>query len=94
MIQSHDQQQLRIGTLTLHIDDRDFLRGYNTGYRTFHAHHVEGGCIDIAHLFFLFRNGWGAGHSDIWMTGYIMGWLAALYEQDKGQFALWIDNEK
>jgi hypothetical protein len=94
MIQAHDGQQVRIGTLSLHVDDRDFPRGYNTGYRTFHTHHAQGECIDIAHLFFLLGNGWGAGHSDMRMTGYIIGWLAALYEQDKGQFALSIDDEK
>ena len=94
MIQAHDQQQVRIGKLTLHIDDTDFLRGYNTGYQTFHTHHTQDGCIDSAHLFFLFRNGWGAGHSDMWMTGYIMGWLGALYEQDTGQFAFVTEDDK
>ena len=93
MLQHHHQQQVRIGTMHLLIDDTDFLRGYNTGYRTFHTHHAQGECIDIAHLLFLFRNGWGAGHSDMWMTGYITGWLGALYEQDAGQFALLTDEK-
>ena len=47
-------------------------------------------CRDTTLLLFLFRNGWGAGQSDMWMTGYIMGWLTAFYEQEDGQLALCI----
>lgn len=36
-------------------------------------------------LLFLLKNGWNAGPSDQWTTGYIMGWLVAFYEQEDGQ---------
>ncbi len=90
MIQQLHHQQVVIGTVHLHIDDKDFLHGYSNGYKMFHTYHSKEECLDTALLLFLFRNGWGAGHSDTWMAGYIMGWLAAFYEQEDGQLALCI----
>ncbi len=89
--QLHHQQQVMIGTIQLLIDEKDFLRGYSNGYDTFHRYHSKEECIDTSLLLFLLKNGWNAGHSDLWMTGYIMGWLAAFYEQEAGQFALSTD---
>ena len=94
MQQLHHLQQVMIGTIHLLIDDEDFLRGYTNGYETFHIHHSKVGCIDTCMLLFLLRNGWDAGHSDSWMTGYIMGWLAAFYEPEEGQFALSTDETR
>ncbi len=89
--QLHSHLQVMIGTMRLLIDDEDFLRGYRHGYETFHTYHSKEESIDTSTLLFLLRNGWGAGHSDVWMTGYIMGWLGAFYEQEEDQFALSTD---
>ncbi len=85
------QQQVVLGTMLLRIDDEDFLCGYTNGYETFHAYHHKEDAVDTSTLLFLLRNGWNAGHTDQWMTGYILRWLAAFYEQEDGQFALSMD---
>jgi len=82
------QQRVAIGNILLILDDEDFLRGYTNGYETSHTYHPKGEGIDTSTLLFLLKNGWDAGHTDQWNTGYIMGWLAAFYEQEAGQFAL------
>ena len=92
--QLYHQQQVMIGTIHLLIDDEDFLRSYRNGYETFHTYHSKEESMDISTLLFLLRNGWDAEHSDSWMTGYIMGWLAAFYEQEEGQFALSTDETR
>ena len=84
----HSQQQIMLGTMLLLINDADFLHGYDNGYETFHTYHPKEEAVDTSTLLFLLKNGWNAGHSDQWVTGYIMGWLAAFYEQEKGQLAL------
>ena len=84
----HHQQQIALGTTLLLIDDADFLQGFDNGYETCHTYHPKGEAIDTSTFLFLLRNGWDTGHSDQWNTGYIMGWLAAFYEQEKGQLAL------
>ena len=81
-------QQIALGAILLLIDDEDFLHGYTNGYETFHVYHPnEERRVDTSTLLFLLKNGWNAGQTDQWNTGYIIGWLAALYEQEDGQFA-------
>ncbi len=82
------QQQVTLGNTLLMIDDEDFLRGYNNGYETSHAYHQKEDAVDTSILLFLLKNGWDAGHTDQWNTGYILGWLSAFYEQEDGQLAL------
>lgn len=83
------QHQATIGNALLLIDDEDFVYGYHEGYETYQTyHHNKEGGVDTSTLLFLLKNGWDAGHSDLWNTGYIAGWLAAFYEQEDGQFAL------
>ncbi len=82
-------QQIALGNTLLILDDEDFLHGYTNGYENSHTYHPKGEeGIDTSTLLFLLKNGWDAGHTDQWNTGYIMGWLAAFYEQEAGQFAL------
>ncbi len=82
-------QQIALGTTLLLIDDEDFLHGYDNGYETFHTYRSKEEAVDTSTLLCLLRNGWNAGHNnDQWNTGYIVGWLAAFYEQENGQFAL------
>lgn len=85
---SIQQQQVAIGKTLLLIDDKDFLPGYTDGYETFHAYRSKGDGVDSSTLLFLLRNRWDTGHTDQWNTGYIMGWIAAFYEQENGQFTL------
>ncbi len=79
---------LSIGTRTILSEDEDFVHGYTNGYETHHTYHQHNDLLDTSTLLFLLRNGWDAGHSDEWNTGYIMGWLAGFYEQEAGQLAL------
>jgi hypothetical protein len=75
-----------LGKRQVLIEDEEFMRGFNIGYDTFHAHHTQDDeMIGTTTLLFLLKNGWNAGMSDQWTTGYIMGWLAAFYEQEDGQ---------
>ncbi len=107
MIQQR-QQQATIGNALLMIDDEDFVSGYHEGYENCHVyhhkeegyenchvyHHKEEEGVDTSTLLFLLKNGWDAGHSDQWNTGYIVGWLAAFYEQEHGQLALLVHGQR
>lgn len=81
-------QQATVGTTFLIIDDEDFLHGYHEGYTTCQTYHHNKESLNTSILLFLLKNGWDAGYSDHWNTGYIVGWLAAFYEQEQGQLAL------
>ena len=84
----HQSQYITIGTIPLLIEDKEFVSGFERGYESYHTYHQHGEVIETSTLLFLLRNGWNADHTDMWTTGYIMGWLAGLYEQENGQFAL------
>jgi len=86
--QSCQQHDILLGSIQVHIDDNDFVYGFEEGYDTFHAYHSKEERIDASIFLFLLKNGWGVGHSEMWTTGYILGWLAACYEQERGQLAL------
>jgi len=90
IVQQQQQQVVVLGTIQVLVDDTAFVQGYETGYGTYHTYHAQqdDGVIEVSTLLFLLRNGWNVGQSDQWNTGYIMGWLAAFYEQEKGMFAL------
>ncbi len=78
-----------LGIRQVLIENEEFMRGFDTGYDIYHTHHTQDDeVIGTTTLLFLFKNGWNAGQSDEWTTGYIMGWLAAFYEQEHGMLAL------
>ena len=80
-----------IGTVHLSRDDEDFVSGYQEGYNTYKTYHDNEEGVDTATLLFLIKNGGNAGRSDPWNTGYIVGWLAALYEQEDRLGVLYFD---
>lgn len=85
---AHVQQQVvAIGTRSVLVEDEDLVRAYDAGYEAYHQYHRHDDVIDSAILLFHLRNGWNNGCSDMWNTGYIIGWLAAFYEQEEGQLA-------
>ncbi len=84
-------QQITIGNAHILVDDEDFVQGYHDGYETCHTYHHHEEMIDTSTFLFLLRNGWDTGRSEQWNTGYILGWLAAFYEQEKGTLALCVD---
>ncbi len=87
-------QQVSLGTRQVMVEDEEFVHGFDTGYDTCHTYHHHTHTDEVMStdtFLFLLRNGWGAGRSDQWTTGYIMGWLAAFYEQEEGQLALSTD---
>ncbi len=86
--QHESPQSVTIGTIPLLTEDKDFADGFERGYDNYHTYHRRSEVIETSTLFFLLRNGWNADHSEMWTTGYIMGWLAGLYEQEDGQLAL------
>jgi hypothetical protein len=60
----------------------DFQQGYEEGQAQYQQWHQHDTGIDANTLLFLVRNGWASGtHSDLWQTGYIVGWLFALFTQ-------------
>lgn len=79
-----------LGAMFLLIEDEEFIGGFEHGYDIYHTHHQHGEVIETGTLFFLLKNGWNADQSEMWTTGYIMGWLAGFYEQEDGQLALYI----
>lgn len=82
------QQRASIGNRSVVVEDEDFVRAYNAGYETYYLYHRDDEVIDVSLLLFQLRNGWNGERSDMWTTGYIMGWLGAFYEQEDGQLAL------
>ncbi len=87
---THVQQPhlISIGNKSVLVEDGDFARAYDGGYETYHRYHRDNDVIDSAILLFQVRNGWNAACSEMETTGFIMGWLAAFYEQEDGQMAL------
>jgi len=77
-----------IGKRAVLVEDEDFARAYDAGYETYHRYHRDEEVIDSALLLFQVRNGWNTERSEMETTGFIMGWLAAFYEQEEGQLAL------
>jgi len=84
----HQPQYITIGTIPLLVEEKEFIGGFDSGYDSYHTYHQCGEVIETSTLLFLIKNGWNGDHSDMWTTGYIMGWLAAFYEQEDGQLAL------
>ncbi len=72
------------------IDDEEFVSGFESGYDSYHTYHHRDEVIETTTLLFLLKNGWNGGPSDLWNTGYIIGWLAGFYEQEQGTLALCI----
>ncbi len=82
-----EQYRVSIGNKSILVEDEEFAHAYDAGYETYHRYHRDDDVIDSAILLFQLRNGWNGGCSAMWTTGYIMGWLAAFYEQEEGQLA-------
>jgi hypothetical protein len=81
-----------IGNKTVCIEDEEFVRGFETGYDAYRMYHRRDDEVICTHTFlFLLKNGWNAGQSDQWITGYITGWYAAFHEQEHGQLALSVE---
>jgi len=84
------QQQPRmisIGNRSVLVEDEEFVQAYDAGYEAYYRYHRQDDVIDSSILLFQLRNGWNERCSDMENTGYIMGWLAAFYEQEEGQLA-------
>ncbi len=88
MAQVQQPHVVSIGKRAVLVEDEDFARAYDVGYETYHQYHRDDDVIDSAMLLFHLRNGWNDACSAMWTTGFIMGWLAAFYEQEEGQLAL------
>ncbi len=86
--QPFQQQQVSLGATSILIEDKEFIGGFENGYDSYHTYHQQGEVIEISTFLFLLKNGWDGERSEMWTTGYIMGWLAAFYEQEEGQLAL------
>lgn len=72
--------RLSLGQITISVDNPDFRHGHEQGVRQYEQWHRDDRFIDAAMLLFLIRNGWGSQrYSDMWQTGYIVGWLGALF---------------
>ncbi len=88
MVQVQQQHRVSIGNKSVLVEDEEFARAYDAGYGTYHRYHRDDDVIDSALLLFQLRNGWNERCSGMWTTGYLMGWLAAFYEQEEGQLSL------
>lgn len=78
-----------LGDLCITLDDPDFLAGYQEGNNQYHQWHQDDRVIEGNLLLFLLHNGWGgSSHSEMWQTGYIVGWLFALFAQAAGTPAI------
>lgn len=69
------------GFVSEHAQEQpDFQQGYGEGQAQYQRWHQHDTGIDANTLLFLVRNGWASGtHSDLWQTGYIVGWLFTLF---------------
>ncbi len=85
------QHTIRIGNKSVVVEDDHFVQAYDAGYEAYYRYHRDDGVIDASLLLFQLRNGWNGECSDMWTTGYLMGWLTAFYEQEEGQLARSID---
>jgi len=90
MAQVQQQHRVSIGNRSVLVEDEEFVYAYDAEYETYHRYHRQGDVIDSAILLFQLRNGWNERCSEMWNTGYIMGWLAAFYEQEDGQLARFV----
>jgi hypothetical protein len=77
-----------IGDKTVLVDDAEFVRAYDKGHATYYRYHSDEKVIDVALLAFQVQSGSG---SEMHHIGTILGWLAAFFEQEKGQLARTID---
>lgn len=76
---------LPLGHLSITLDDPDFQRGYEHGLQQYEHWHRNELTIDSSLLLSLVRNGWGSQRfSEMWQTGYIVGWLSALFAHAYG----------
>jgi len=84
---THVQQPhlISIGNKSVLVEDENFAHAYDVGYETYYRYHRDDDVIDSAILLFQLRNGWNDACSEMETTSYIMGWLAAFYEQEEGQ---------
>lgn len=74
-----------LGELTLHLDDPDFLAGYEYGMQQYEQWHRDELTVDDSLLLSLVRNGWGGSRSsEMWQAGSITGWLFALFAHATG----------
>jgi hypothetical protein len=86
--QESSSTQFSLGALTLSLVDPDFLAGYQHGMQQEEQWHRDALPIDDSLLLSLVRNGWGGSrYSEMWQTGYITGWLFALFAQATGTTA-------
>jgi len=88
MEQIQQPHRVSIGNRVVLVEDEEFVLAYDAGYETYHRYHRDDDVIDSAILLFQLRNGWNSECSEMEATGFIMGWLAAFYEQEEGQLAL------
>jgi len=91
MPQVQQSHMISIGNKSVLVEDEEFARAYDVGYETYHRYHRDEDVIDSAILLFQLRNGWNGDRSDMWTTGYLLGWLAAFYEREEGQLARTVD---
>ncbi len=91
MPQVQQLHMISIGNKTILAEDAGFAHGYDAGYETYYCYHRNDDVFDLSLLLFQLRNGWNSDCSEIETTGYIMGWFAAFYEQEKGQLSRSID---
>ncbi len=89
MPQVQQPHSISIGNKTVLVEDEEFARAYDKGYETYHRYHRDEEVIDSALLLFQVRNGWNDACSDLYNVGFLLGWLAAFYEQKDGHLALY-----
>ena len=76
---------LSLGQVVITLDNPDFYNGYEQGIHQYNQWHRDDLTIDAALLLALVRNGWGSQrYSEMWQTGYIVGWLGALFAHAYG----------
>lgn len=63
-------------------EDPDFQEGFGEGMAQYQQWHQQEECVDMSTLLFLVRNGWGnTSPTEMWQTGYIVGWLFTFFGQ-------------
>jgi hypothetical protein len=86
--QESSSTHFTLGTLTLSLDDPEFLSGYEHGMQQYEQWHRDELTMDDSLLLSLVRNGWGGSrYSEMWQTGFIIGWLFALFAHATGTTA-------
>ncbi len=86
--EGHHAHVVSIGKMSVLVEDEDLVQAYDAGYEAYNRYHRQDDVIDASLLLFQLRNGWNSECSDMWNTGYLMGWLAGFYEQEQGVLAL------